>query len=74
SRALAQWPESPVTAGRPRGKSDPGPSRQGELLDTAGYQSRARVARESSWMRQNHGPETESPGTVCQRRGHQTRG
>ena len=62
-RALGPKHEWPVTAGRPRGTSLPGPSRPGQLVDTSGPRTQLRVARESCSTPQVLGAGPESPGT-----------
>ena len=45
--ALGHWPESTGTAGRHRGLSEPGVSPPGQLVNTAGPRTLARVNRDS---------------------------
>ena len=47
---------------RPRGHSDPDPSRPGQLVDPAGTWTRARVAQDCWWTPEAHGPWHKSPG------------
>ena len=62
-RGLGSWPESPGRADRPRGLSDPGPSRLEQLVDPVGPWTQARVTRDSWSTPQALGAGPESPGT-----------
>ena len=44
-RALGHWPQSPEISGVPRGASEPGASRPGQLDNPAGHRTRGRVTR-----------------------------
>ena len=84
SRAIGAVHESSGTAGRQRGPSDPSasyprhlvdheyvgpePDRPGELVDTAGPQTRARVPQETRSPGQDIGPGPESPGAAGRHR------
>ena len=55
--ALGHGPESPGTAGRPRGPSGSGPIHPGQLVDPVGPQTRSHVPREFWSNPRDLGPE-----------------
>ena len=61
--------DSPGTAGRYRGPSDPDPNHPGHMLDPAGPRTLARVARENWSPPRGLGPGPESPGKTGRHRG-----
>ena len=61
--------ESPGSTCRPRGPSDPGPSRPGELVDHAGPRTIAREARDIWSTPRDLGPQRESPSRAGRHRG-----
>ena len=63
-RALVQERVLPGTAGEARRHSDPSVSRQGQLVEQAGFQTRVRVARDNWWMRLAFGHGQSSPGML----------
>ena len=65
-RALGPWPDTPGTAGRPRGPSDPSASGPGQLFNT---QARSQVARDSWSTPKDFGPGTDSHGMAGRPRG-----
>ena len=58
-RPLGPRTESAATAGRPRGSSDPGPCRLGQLVDHVAAQTRDRVGQDSCSTLRPLGPGTE---------------
>ena len=68
-RALGPRTEWPVTAGRPRGPSDPRTSRPGHLVDHACPRTQARVARDSWSTTRALGSWPEAAGRAGRHRG-----
>ena len=73
SRALAEERVLPGTAGQARGHSDPSVSRQGQLVEQAGFQTRVPVARDNWWMRLAFGHGLRAPGQLVDTEGPRTR-
>ena len=63
-RGIGHVPDTPWRSGRPRGPSDPGPSRQRHRVDLAGHRTGARVARDCRSSPRALGPKRDSPGTA----------
>ena len=66
---LGQWPDMHGKAGRPCGISDTGLSHPGQLIDSAGNRTLARVARDFWSNPRCHGLGPESPGKSDSHRG-----
>ena len=68
-QALGHKRESPKTAGRTQGLSDPGPSHPGHLFDPLGHRALSRVSQEHRSTSRALGHEPESSGTAGRPRG-----